>query len=120
MTLPDPATFAGEWIAAWNRRDIEAVLKWYANDVTFTSPTAVRVVPASGGTVVGKAALRDYWTAAMAQNPGLRFTLEGVYAGVSTVALHYRNQHDQLVVEVLTFDDGLVKVGHATHHLTGS
>jgi hypothetical protein len=27
-------------VAAWNRRDIEAVLEHFADDVTFTSPLA--------------------------------------------------------------------------------
>ncbi len=48
-------------------------------------------------------------------NQDLRFDLLGVYAGVSTLALHYRNQRGGLVVEVLTFENGLVTVGHATH-----
>ncbi len=41
-------------------------------------------------------------------NQDLRFDLLGVYAGVSTLALHYRNQRGGLVVEVLTFENGLV------------
>ena len=39
----------------------------------------------------------------------------GVYAGVDTIVLHYQNQLGGLVNEVLTFRDGLVTVGHATH-----
>ena len=91
------------------------MLAHYAEDVVFTSPTAMAVVPSSGGTVRGKEALRDYWTRALARNPDLRFELVGVYAGVSTIVLHYRNQVGALVNEVLTFRDGAVAVGHATH-----
>jgi ketosteroid isomerase-like protein len=36
----DPAEFARRWIAAWNERDVEAVLRHYADDVIVTSPTA--------------------------------------------------------------------------------
>lgn len=115
MPTPEPSAFAAEWIEAWNRRDAEAVLRSYADDVVFTSPTAARVVPESGGTIAGKSALRAYWAAALASNPDLHFTLEGVYAGISTLALHYRTQHGALVIEVLTFADGLITVGHATH-----
>lgn len=115
MTTPEPRTFADQWIKAWNARDIETVLAHYADDVVFSSPTALRVVPESGGTVGGKEALRSYWTLALEGNPDLKFELLEVYAGIDTVALHYRNQRGGLIIEVLTFLDGLVKVGHATH-----
>lgn len=113
--MPEPVRFAANWIHAWNARDVEGVLTHYADDVVFTSPTAMRVVPESGGTVRGKDALRSYWALALEGNPALHFELVGVYAGVDTVVLHYKNQLGALVNEVLTFRDGLVAVGHATH-----
>lgn len=73
------------------------------------------MVPETGGTVHGKDALRRYWTLALHGNQDLHFDLLGVYVGVNTLALHYRNQRGGLVVEVLTFENGLVSVGHATH-----
>ena len=115
MTTPAPAEFATRWIAAWNARDIEAVLADYADDVVFTSPTAARFVPESGGTIRGKEALRGYWEVALQANPDLHFELLGVYVGVDTVVLHYQNQDGGLVSEVLTLRNGLVSVGHATH-----
>ena len=115
VDTPEPQGFAEQWISAWNARDVEAVLTLYAEDVLFTSPTAQRVVPDSGGTVQGKQALRSYWTQALEGNRDLHFELVGVYHGVDTIVLHYRNQLGGLVNEVLTFRDGLVAVGHATH-----
>jgi ketosteroid isomerase-like protein len=108
-------TFAESWIAAWNARDVEAVLAHFAEDVVFTSPTAVEFAPGSHGIVRGKSRLRRYWTAALAQKPDLRHTLDGVYAGVDTLVLHYRDETGSSVAEVLTFRHGLVAVGHATH-----
>jgi ketosteroid isomerase-like protein len=115
VSAPDPQSFAARWIAAWNARDVEAVLRDYADDVVFTSPTAERFVPESGGTIRGKEALRRYWTAALEANPELHFELVAVYAGVDTLVIHHRTQLTGLVSEVLTFRDGLVSVGHATH-----
>ena len=46
MSIPDPLAFSAEWVAAWNARDVEAVLSHFHDDVVFTSPTAARVVPA--------------------------------------------------------------------------
>jgi ketosteroid isomerase-like protein len=116
MPTPDPDTYAEEWIGAWNAHDIEAVLAHFSDDVVFTSPVAARVVPESGGAVRGKAALRDYWQKALAQQPELRFEMIGVYRGESTLVINYRNHRGQLVNEVLTFGaDGLVREGHGTY-----
>ena len=115
MVHPEPRSFAEQWIDAWNRHDVERVLLAFADDVVFTSPTAERVVPESRGTVRGKDALRAYWTRALRGNPELHFTLVAVYAGVDTIVINYRNQTGTVVNEVLTFEDGLVVAGHATH-----
>jgi hypothetical protein len=116
MPTPDPNGYADQWVRAWNAHDIEAVLDHFSNDVLFTSPVAARVVPESGGVVRGKAALRDYWTVALAKQPDLAFTVVGVYRGESTLVINYRNHRGELVNEVLTFDaDGLVREGHGTY-----
>ncbi len=107
--------FAQLWVDAWNNHDVEAVLAHFHEDVVFTSPVAARVVPASGGQVRGKPALRDYWTRALAQLPDLHFEIVGVYRGVSTVVINYRNHRGQLVNEVLIFDGDLVREGHGTY-----
>lgn len=52
---------------------------------------------------------------ALARIPDLRFAIEGVYQGVDTVVIAYRNQHGGLLSEVVRFDDGLVVEGHATY-----
>ncbi|KQY24506.1 polyketide cyclase [Cellulomonas sp. Root485] len=117
MSIPEPRAFSADWVAAWNAHDIEAVLAHFHDDVVFTSPTAARVVPASGGVVRGKAALRSYWTEALALVPDLHFTVERLYAGVNVLVLGYRNQAGGLVDEVLVFADGLVVEGHGTYHL---
>lgn len=116
MPTPDPTTFADEWVTAWNAHDVEAVLVHFSDDVVFTSPVAARVLPDTGGVVRGKAALRHYWTVALAAVPDLCFEVTGVYQGTSTLVINYRNQRGQLVNEVLTFGvDGLVNEGHGTY-----
>jgi ketosteroid isomerase-like protein len=116
MPTPDPKGYADEWVRAWNAHDIEAVLDHFCDDVVFTSPVAARAVPESGGMVRGKAALRDYWTAALSQQSDLQFEVIAVYRGESTLVINYRNHRGQLVNEVLMFDgDGLVREGHGTY-----
>ena len=115
MPTPDAQRFADEWVSAWNAHDVEAVLAHFHDDVVFTSPVAVRVLPESTGVVRGKDALRHYWTTALAMLPDLHFDVVGVYQGESTLVINYRNHRGELVNEVLTFDDGLVRVGHGTY-----
>lgn len=115
MSTPDPQAFAEEWVLAWNAHDVEAVLTHFHDDVLFTSPIAARVMPASGGVVRGKQALREYWTTALAGMSDLRFEILGVYRGESLLVINYRNQRGGLVNEVLVFDGALVREGHGTY-----
>jgi len=119
MSIPEPLAFSAAWVAAWNAHDVEAVLSHFHDDVVFTSLTAARVVPASGGVVRGKEALRAYWTEGLRLVPDLHFTVERVSAGVSALVITYRNQAGGVVDEVLVFSDGLVVEGHATSLVTG-
>ena len=111
----DPIAFSRQWVAGWNAHDVEAVLEHFHEDVVFTSPVAARLLPETDGVVHGKPALRHYWTVALTQVPDLRFTVEGVYRGIDTVVIAYRNQNGGLVNEVLKFDGDLVIEGHGTY-----
>jgi hypothetical protein len=119
VSMPEPAHFAVEWSAAWNRRDVDAVLAHFHDDVVFTSPYAAEFVPGSAGVVRGKAALREYWCIAMQATPDLHFDVVGVYGGASVLVINYRNQGGTLVNEVLEFDGGLVCRGHGTYLVGG-
>jgi len=68
--------YAEQWIADWNARDLAAVLAHFEDDVAFTSPRALAVVGVA--TVRGKAALRAYWTKALASIGSLRFVLRRI------------------------------------------
>jgi ketosteroid isomerase-like protein len=115
--LADAIAFSRQWVAAWNAHDVEAVLEHFHDDVVFTSPVAAELLPNTHGVVRGKTALRHYWTVALTRIPDLRFTVEGVYQGIDTVVIAYRNQDDGLVSEVLRFNDGLVIEGHGTYRI---
>jgi ketosteroid isomerase-like protein len=106
--------FAEDWVAAWNRHDLERILSHYAEDVVFRSRKAARLV--GTGTVKGKAALRDYWSKALAGQPDLKFTLGAVYLGHEMVTLAYRNQRGIEATETFQFGaDGRVIRSAACH-----
>jgi ketosteroid isomerase-like protein len=115
MPTPDRTAFGDAWVRAWNAHDVEAVLAHFRDDVVFTSPVAVRLLPETAGVVRGKAAVRTYWTAALKLLPDLHFDLIGVYQGESLLVINYRNERGHLVNEVLMFDGDLVREGHGTY-----
>ena len=66
--------FAVQWIASWNRRDVDAVLAHFAPEATFVSPVAARYL--GHGVIQGRDQLAGYWRAALARIKTLEFTLD--------------------------------------------
>ncbi|GAB1814804.1 nuclear transport factor 2 family protein [Mycobacterium sp. MUNTM1] len=116
----DAVAFSERWVRNWNAHDVEAVLADFHDNVVFTSPVAAKLFPDTNGVVRGKAALRRYWTEAVARIPDLRFSVEGVYQGIDTIVIAYRNQNGDSVNEVLIFRDDAVIEGHGTYRLADS
>lgn len=107
MQRRDAVQFAQSWIDAWNRRDVERVLAMYADDLSFTSPTALDVVGHS--TVVGKPALRAYWQQASARTNDLHFVLDRVIWDGETrelgiVYTSHLRENSKRVIETFRFD----------------
>jgi SnoaL-like domain len=94
---------------------VDAVLAHFHDDAMFTSPVAATIVPDSAGVVHGKAALREFWCAALEVVPDLHFDVVGVFSGVSVLVINYRNQRGDSVCEVLEFDGAMVRRGHGTY-----
>ena len=111
--------FASDWLDAWNAHDLEQILSHFTEAVVFTSPLARQLVEGSNGVIRGKEELRSYWSEGLRHNPDLHFDIEGLYLGVRTLVIHYRNHSRGPVNEVLTFDGPLVAEGHATYLVSG-
>ena len=112
MTHDEAQRWAEQWIAEWNRHDVEAVLTHFADDVVFVSPVAATVTGDPSGVVRGKDALRAYWTTALASRADLHFELVDVHLGVDAIAIGYRDQTGRATTEVAVFDvDGQVTRG---------
>ena len=98
-----PATFAQQWIDAWNSRDLELLLSFYAEDIQLRSPFAKLYT--QGGTIKGKNALRAYWSEALKRAPNIHLKLIATYAGHMSLALHYEDEASRNVMESMLFDD---------------
>lgn len=84
-----PEQLGRAWLDAFNAHDVEALVALYAEDCTHTSPKIRALHPQTGGKLVGKAALRAWWSDAMTRLPGLRYELERVTANEERVVLEY-------------------------------
>jgi ketosteroid isomerase-like protein len=113
--IADPHAFAADWLAAWNAHDVEAVLSHFRDDASFTSPFAARLLPETGGRLVGKQAIRDYWTFGIGRVPDLHFTLVDLFVGVDCLVIAYANQSGARVNEVLKFAGDRVIEGHGAY-----
>jgi hypothetical protein len=115
----DTDRFAQEWVAAWNARDLDAVLAHYREDFEMSSPFIAQIAGVASGVLKGKPAIRAYWSAALARMPALHFDLIATMAGVNSAVIHYRGPGGRLCAEVFAFDpDGLVH--RAAAHYTAA
>jgi ketosteroid isomerase-like protein len=97
--------FAADWIAAWNSGDLERIFSYYADDFEMRSPLIAERGFSPTGVLRGKAAVRPYWGGGLAAaKPRLKFELIDAYAGVNTIAIHYRSVGHKYVIEVIDFN----------------
>jgi len=99
------ARFAEEWYAAWNAHDLEAVLEHYTDDVEMTSPLVAALAGREDGRIVGKAALREYFAAALERYPDLHFEPIGLFVGVDSLVLHYTSVGGRVAAETAFVDE---------------
>jgi len=91
MDIQEIEAFAKEWIESWNRRDFEAVLDHYTEDVEFRSPLVAALLGETSGTVRGKQNLREYFRKALEAFPGdLNIELLDAYQGVDSMLVHFQ------------------------------
>ena len=91
MNAQQAEDLAKDWVAAWKRRDAEAVLSHYSDDVEFQSPLVVVLLGDPFGIVRGKQHLREYFQKVLTAFPGPPDTeLLGVYQGVDSLLVHFQ------------------------------
>jgi ketosteroid isomerase-like protein len=117
LSQPEALTYAENWIANWNRRDVEAVLSQFSSEVVFTSPRAVPIMGTAR--LEGKANLAEYWTRAIAAIGTIHFELDYVVSGGARIAIVYTAEIDGKrlrACELLTFGaNGKIYAGEAMY-----
>lgn len=92
---------AQDWIKAWNAHNLDQVLTHYAEDIILVSPIAARLLDNPSGLVTGKTALRAYFQRGLDAYPSLHFNLIDVMWGINSLVLHYINQEQVKVAELV-------------------
>jgi hypothetical protein len=110
------AEFAERYFAAWNARNLNAIMVLYADDIEFSSPYIAALGFSPDGVIHGKDMLRLYIERALDRAPHLTFTPEGVCVGARGHTLIYRNHRGERAAEVHEMDeDGLIVRADATY-----
>lgn len=114
---PTLRAFAESWLAAFNARDLDAIMAHYAEDVEHSSPTVRRLLGEPSGIVRGKRDLRAYFEKALAAAPpDLHYRLLSLHEGVGGVTLVYHRTGGKVVAETFHLDArGLVWRAFVAH-----
>jgi len=101
---------AQEWLNAWNRHDMEAIMSHYAEDIVFYSPIIQKINNDPQGCIHGKTALQAYFSKALVAYPELHFELYHILEGINSVVLYYKSVGNRLSTEMMVLDEnGKVK-----------
>ena len=97
-------TFANDWIAAWNRRDLNHILSHYTDDFTLSSPFIMERANEPSGMLRGKKAIGGYWMKSLMLRPNLKFELRAVFTGIDSVVIVYGRMDGRVGAECFEFD----------------
>lgn len=104
LTLEEAEGFARNWIRAWNRHDLEAVLSHYAENVELISPLVAQVLGDPSGIIRGKDHLRMLFSMGLSMFPDLHLELLQVFAGVSSLVVCYQGVDGTQAAEVMVLN----------------
>jgi len=110
---------ARKWLACFDTHDVAALVALYADDARHTSPKLRTLRPETGGYLIGKPALREWWASAFARLPALRYVEVSLTANSDRVFMEYRRivpgEPESLVAEVLETREGLIVASRVYH-----
>ena len=97
--------FAHEWLDAWNKHDVDLIMKHYADSIEFCSPVVQKVLGDPNGLVTGIDNLRDYFSKQLKKFSTLHFQLLDVFTSPQSIVLYYKINRGLLAAEVMILDD---------------
>lgn len=107
------------WMEAFNAKDIEALLSLYDDNARHYSPKLKIRQPETGGLIIGKEAMRAWWTGAFENMPTLFYKIISLTGNQQRVFMEYvREQEgddDLMVAEVLEVENGKIVFSRVYH-----
>lgn len=97
--------FAHEWLHAWNKHDVDLIMKHYADSIEFCSPVVQKVLGDPRGVVTGIDNLRDYFSKQLKKFSTLHFQLLDVFTSPQSIVLYYKINRGLLAAEVMILDE---------------
>jgi steroid delta-isomerase-like uncharacterized protein len=108
-----------QWFDAFNRHDLEALLRLYHEDAEHYSPKLKLHQPQTMGLIKGKPALRAWWADAFTRLPELHYHIVRIMSDEEQVFMEYIRQtpgeEDLRVGEVLVIQQGLIVASRVYH-----
>jgi hypothetical protein len=115
----DLLSLARRWLSCFELKDVETLVSLYAENARHTSPKLQALRPESGGFIIGRSALREWWADAFKRLPDLRYVEKTLTADGSRVFMEYLRvvpgESDLAVAEVLEVEGGLIQVSRVYH-----
>lgn len=105
LTPAAAQSFADRWYAAWNARDVDAIMACYDPAIEHSSPFIKRYNGTDDVSLRGTEAVRDYFARALVRNPTLRFDPLHMTTGLESVILIYRRMSGDLAAEVFFLNE---------------
>ena len=97
--------FADRWYAAWNARDLDAIMACYEPTIEHSSPFIKRYNGTDDQWIKGIDAVRDYFRRALERNPTLQFHPMHVAVGLGSVILVYHRMTGDLAAELFVLSE---------------
>lgn len=111
--------FAKRYYEAWNKRDLDAIMALYHEDIEFSSPYIAALGFSADGVIHGKPMLRLYFEKALERAPNLVFKSEEIFVGARGHTLIYSNQRGERMAEHHEMDvSGTIVRAEATYQTT--
>jgi heme-degrading monooxygenase HmoA/ketosteroid isomerase-like protein len=121
-TNSDPADLrriALAWLAAFENRDLDALLALYTKDAVHTSPKIRVRHPETGGVLRGKVAMRSWWQDSFDRLPSMKYVPTAITADKDRVFMEYvrevAGEAPYPVAEVLEIRDGKIIASRVFH-----
>jgi hypothetical protein len=105
-----PVGVAERWIYHFNARDVESLVRLYAQGGRHTSPRIRALYPETNGDLIGRSALLQWWEASLKRTPLLHYEALKIVGDATTAFVEYvrraANEPDTVVVQRFDVENG--------------